>query len=228
MAVVTSVRFEHEHGALYQTLRSLRQVDVRVLRDAGTDPESDTHVFMFAGTDQSRIEDQLSEDVSVATAKRLPDYQGTHVFAIKFSDSTELLAPVVTAERGFSLEARRTAPETGLFGWSERWLLPHRDGLTAVWEQARDRGFSFEILAISEFNPNGSAQTGTLTAEQRTTLQFAYERGYFEEPRETSLEDLAAELDLSSTAVGGRIRRGINALVEATVVDEPTRTSFQE
>lgn len=225
MAVVTTVRFAHERGALYHTLQALPEVDVRVLRDAGTDPEHDTSVFMFAGEALETIEGELSVDGSVAARHPMPDYQGTHVFAIEFAPETELLAPVVTAQRGFSMDARRTDADTGMYGWLERWLLPHRGALNQVWETARDRGFEFDILTIGEFNPEGSATTGTLTEEQRSTLRFAYEHGYFREPRETSLEELAEQLDISSTAVGGRIRRGINALIEATVVDEPTRAN---
>lgn len=220
MAVVTNVQFAHDRGALRDTLETLAEANVRVLRDAGTDPEHDSSVFMFAGASREQIEVALESDISVAAARAMPDYQGTHVFAIEFSDAAELMAPEVTAQGGFSLSARRTPADSGIFGWQERWLLPHRDGLTAVWDAARERGFSFEVLSIRDFHPESSDRSGALTEEQRETLQFAYEQGYFQEPRETSLEDLAADLNLSSTAVGGRIRRGINALVEATVVQE--------
>ena len=223
MAVVTTVRFAHEFGALAHTLESLQTVDIRVLRDAGTDPEHNRSVFMFAGAPLETIESTLAADAGVANAHALPDYQGTHVFAIEFAEGTELLSPMVTSKGGFSLEARRSDPDTGVFGWRERWLLPNRDGLNEIWQAARNRGFAFEALTINEFDPEGSAISGMLTEEQRSTLRVAYEHGYFEEPRETSLEELSALLDLSSTAIGGRIRRGIKTLVEATVIEKPNR-----
>ena len=220
MAVVATVRFAHSNGILVDTLKQLPTVSVRVLRDASTDPEHLASVFMFAGVDLPEIEDTLAKDRSVRETHPMPEYQGTHVFGIEFHEDAELLAPSVTAQGGFSLEARRTDPDSGMYGWWERWLFSKRDGLNAVWEDARARGFQFEILSINQFHPEGSASTGGLTEEQRETLLFAYDRGYFEEPRETSLEKLASEMGLSSTAVGGRIRRGINELVEATVVEE--------
>lgn len=220
MAVVATVRFSHPAGALTETLEALQAVSVKVLRDASTDPEHVASVFMFAGADLGMIEDALAKDGSVASTHPMPDYKGTHVFGIEFTPETQLLAPTVTAHEGFSLEARRSDPDSGVHGWWERWLFSKRDGLNAVWEDARERGFQFEILSINRFHPEGSAATGGLTEEQRETLLFAYERGYFREPRETSLEALASEMGLSSTAVGGRIRRGINELVQATVVEE--------
>ena len=222
MAVVATVRFAHPNGALRDTLEALPSVPVRVLRDAGTDPEHVASVFMFADIELSKLEKTLEEDRSVATTHPMPNYEGMQVFGIKFTSNTELLAPAVTAHEGFSLEAKRTDAETGMHGWCERWLFSHREGLNAVWQEARDRGFQFDIRSINRFRPDGSAITGRLTEEQRETLLFAYDRGYFEEPRKTSLEELAEEMGLSSTAVGGRIRRGINELVEATVVEEAT------
>ena len=44
------------------------------------------------------------------------------------------------------------------------------------------------------------------TVEQRT-LQRAVETGYFEEPRDATLADLAAEFDVSKTAVSKNLRR---------------------
>ncbi|MFB6296675.1 MAG: helix-turn-helix domain-containing protein, partial [Halobacteriales archaeon] len=55
------------------------------------------------------------------------------------------------------------------------------------------------------------------TDEQREALVAAYEQGYFAEPRETSLEALAESLELSPTAVAGRLRRGMKATVEMTL-----------
>lgn len=220
MAVLATVQFAHPDGALVYTLEELPNANVSVLREAGTDPEHASSLFMFSGVPLNRIESTLEADSSVEATHPMPNYRGTHVFGIEFSEDTRLLAPLVTEQRGFSLEATRTDPESGLHGWWERWLFPSRAGLNEVWERARESGFEFRINSINEFQPEGSANTGALTPEQRETLVFAYEQGYFEEPRQTSLEELAAEMDLSSTAVGGRIRRGINRLVRATVVQE--------
>ncbi|QLG30161.1 helix-turn-helix domain-containing protein (plasmid) [Halorarum halophilum] len=53
-----------------------------------------------------------------------------------------------------------------------------------------------------------------ISPAQRKALELALDTGYFEEPRETTLEELGDELGVSEGAVGGRIRRGVRALVE--------------
>jgi predicted DNA binding protein len=49
-------------------------------------------------------------------------------------------------------------------------------------------------------------------------LTLAYEHVYFTEPRETDLEELAELLDLSPSAVAGRLKRGMKLLIEETFI----------
>jgi predicted DNA binding protein len=58
-----------------------------------------------------------------------------------------------------------------------------------------------------------------LTDTQREALVLAYERGYFGSPRETSLEEVAAELDITQQSLSSRLRRGHRRLIAATLVD---------
>lgn len=220
MPIVTTVRFAHERGALAHTLEVLPEADVRVVRDTGTDPEHDMYIFRFGGGEWEEIEGALEEDPSVAEWYLMPEYENEHLLGIEFTSETKLLAPKLTEAQGFSIEARRSAPGTGGFGWRERWLLPDREALNTVWESAREEGFDFEILTLRRFSSRETEVGDNLTAQQEETLLMAYREGYFDEPREISLEELADLLDLSPTAVGGRLRRGMKALVEATLADE--------
>jgi len=56
-----------------------------------------------------------------------------------------------------------------------------------------------------------------LTNRQYEALRIAYERGYFEIPRQCSLEEIATELDITASSVTERLRRGQTQLIEETV-----------
>ncbi|MEF8842565.1 MAG: helix-turn-helix domain-containing protein [Haloarculaceae archaeon] len=58
-----------------------------------------------------------------------------------------------------------------------------------------------------------------VTETQRETLRLAYEAGYYEEPRETTLGELATELGVGERAVFRRLRRGTRGLLAATFGD---------
>lgn len=57
-----------------------------------------------------------------------------------------------------------------------------------------------------------------LTPTQRETLETAYEHGYFDDPRNATVAELANQLEVSASAVSGRLRRGTKALLEDTVL----------
>ncbi|WP_129116732.1 helix-turn-helix domain-containing protein [Halegenticoccus tardaugens] len=53
-----------------------------------------------------------------------------------------------------------------------------------------------------------------LTDEQYEALILAYQRGYFAVLRQTDLDELAAELDITGQAVSERLRRALRVLLE--------------
>jgi predicted DNA binding protein len=59
-----------------------------------------------------------------------------------------------------------------------------------------------------------------LTDSQREALLVAFETGYFEEPRNATLGEVAADLDISQPAASGLLRRGIKRLVASSLMDD--------
>ncbi len=224
MTIVTEVRFAHGDGALADTLAALPDVDVTVIREASTDPGGSVYLLRFDGDigGYEELEEVLDADHTVRAAEPMSGFEDQHLWGVEFSAEAKLLAPKVTNEEGFVLDARSSDLDGGRRGWHERWLVPDREALHEIWEGAREEGFEFEII---EFRSQGRTDPeypggGAPTDEQREALLAAYEHGYFAEPRETSLEELAEVLGLSPTAVGGRLRRGMRSLVGMTLVVE--------
>lgn len=56
-----------------------------------------------------------------------------------------------------------------------------------------------------------------LAAAQFEALRSAHASGYFEEPRETSMDDLAAAARVTRQAFGGRLRRALATLAAAEI-----------
>ncbi|MDJ1432441.1 helix-turn-helix domain-containing protein [Halostagnicola sp. A-GB9-2] len=57
-----------------------------------------------------------------------------------------------------------------------------------------------------------------LTDTQREALVLAYEHGYFDSPREASLEDVAEELGITQQSLSSRLRRGHRRLIGGTLI----------
>lgn len=57
-----------------------------------------------------------------------------------------------------------------------------------------------------------------LTETQHEALVLAYKRGYFNTPREASLEEIADELGITQQSLSSRLRRGHRRLIGATLM----------
>ncbi len=222
MPIVTEVRFAHENGALADTLSHNPDFTVSVIQETSTAPEQDLYFMRFEDGTIDDVRRTLAGDSTVAGVEPMPGVGDHPVLGITFAPETVLVAPQVTGHDGFVLDARSSAEVTAdRHGWRERWLLPHREALQNIWGWARETGFEFDVLTFHQGRADPEhARPNDLTDEQREALVAAYEQGYFDEPRETSLEELAESLGLSPTAVSGRIRRGMKSALEMTLVTD--------
>jgi predicted DNA binding protein len=104
--------------------------------------------------------------------------------------------------------------------WSFRMRFPNHQDLSTFYRQCTDRGFAPELDEVN--NPFSSSEDSgvRITEPQREALMTALDKGYFAVPRNITLEELAAELDISDTAFSQRLRRGLTALLSSTLLRE--------
>jgi predicted DNA binding protein len=63
------------------------------------------------------------------------------------------------------------------------------------------------IIEIQQFVPSIRRSYSSLTARQQEILETAIEMGFYDNPRRATYEDIANELDLSSSTVGEHVRK---------------------
>lgn len=81
--------------------------------------------------------------------------------------------------------------------------VPDRSALASLMNELEATASAVELERIS---PTGHHDAGDLlTAKQREAFIAAVEAGYYERPRETSLEEIADELEISVSAVSQRL-----------------------
>lgn len=214
MTVITKTYFSHPDMALAHTITTLPGAHIKVIPEAGTDPEHNMYFFLVEGEPTAAVESVLEADHTVGRAQLMSEYEDQHIYGIVFTDETKLLAPKVTEVGGIALEAR-----SGNDGWVERWQLADRQSLNAVWTYAKERSFRFEVLELYRIDDDAFGDGFDLTEEQRVALERAYSGGYFKEPRGMTLDELADALDISPSAASGRLRRGLTKLIGATIIE---------
>ncbi|SIS13283.1 helix-turn-helix domain-containing protein [Natronorubrum thiooxidans] len=217
MSITVKAYIEHDELALVPTLRSAEEIRIEVTTQANTDPDSDRFPFRIEYDDFDELEGFLEQDPTVHRYELVDASAEMRIYYIEHSEETILLSPIVTSVNGFM-----SCAESKCRGWFVQLQLPDREALNGVWEYTKKHDMDFNIIEVygntgSEMNPSFG-----LTDEQLEALTTAYRCGYFCEPREMSLDDVAAEVGISSTAMSGRLRRGMQNLISGTVVDDET------
>jgi predicted DNA binding protein len=214
MSLIVVAELTHPDLALTPTIEST-DAEIQVVSHTATDPETGMFFFLVETDSFPEFEAALDRDHTVDESMLVAEAEMTRIYRLGHTPGTKLISPTTTEMGGLMLEAESTER-----GWSVRMQLPDRETLGTLWEYCDREDITFDlghIYSLDEFSVDDRVG---LTDAQRDALVTAYEAGYFEEPRGTSLQALAEDLGISPTAVGGRIRRGTSRLIERTLIED--------
>ncbi len=209
------VRVEHPDIVLTETVTHDGSSTVTSVSEAGTDPTSGKFFYHIASADFSRFEAGLRNDPTVGGFERVIETgENKAIYSFEYTDEAKLLSPVVSAANGVILDMENDGSAWILTIW-----IPERTDLAQLWEYADQNDIAIELLRVNEYASIGSTDAG-LTESQREALLAAFEAGYFEEPRNATLSEVAAELGISQPAASGLLRRGIKRLIVSSMIDD--------
>ncbi|WP_049927653.1 helix-turn-helix domain-containing protein [Halopiger goleimassiliensis] len=200
---------------LGQTLQAMPSLTIDLERQYALDPSRPIAFCWATCGDFSRLETTLEEDGTVDEFQRL-------------SRSDEVALYRVIGADGGAIDAYSRWVSVGgelleCHGTDGRWELsmrfPDRDAFSEYHGFLEARGVDLELHRLAN-GEDVRTDAGGLTDSQREALLLAYEHGFFDVPRETTLTAIAEALDISNQAVSERIRRGQARLVEKHLVSD--------
>ncbi|WP_336337821.1 helix-turn-helix domain-containing protein [Haloarcula brevis] len=209
------VRAEHPDIVLTQTVAHDRSSKVRSVSEAGTDPTSGKFFYHIESSDFHRFEDGLRGDSTVGEFERVIETRDDEaIYSFEYTDEAKILSPVISAANGVILDMENDGRAWILTVW-----MSDRTDLAHLWDYAQGNDIDIDLVRVNEYASLGNTDAG-LTDSQREALLVAFETGYFEEPRNATLSDVAAELDISQPAASGLLRRGVKRLIMSSLRDD--------
>lgn len=186
-------------------------------------------VFWADGDDFETFEAGLDADPTAADYCSLAEVGDRRLYRVTLTEAAieYLTCPLATELDITFLDVTVNSEESRV-----RARIPNRAALSAYRDTCRERDLPFRLLGIHDEDDAGEHGYG-VTPRQREVLLHALDAGYFRVPRQTTLVEMAAELDVSDQALSACIRRGQGNLVRnalgrdvaTRVVDHPTRGS---
>ncbi|QAU14004.1 DNA-binding protein [Halorubrum sp. BOL3-1] len=217
--IKTVVRIKHPDIVLTGTVAHDPTSNVRSVSEAGTDPRSGKFFYHVESSDFNQFEDGLRNDHTVGEFEQvIVTRDGKAIYSFEYTDEAKVFSPVISTANGVVLDMENDGN-----AWIFTVWMPERTNLAELWENARRHDIDIELLRVNEYASLGNTDAG-LTDSQREALLVAFEAGYFEEPRNATLGEVAAELDISQPAAGGLLRRGIERLIISSLTEDGERT----
>lgn len=103
-------------------------------------------------------------------------------------------------------------------GWYEKKLFEDYDMFNGIRSRFEEYGISTELISIRQTADSAeeSPQYG-LTDRQYEALTLAITRGYYEDPRRATTEELAEEMGITQPSMSSLLRRGERQLLSSTL-----------
>ena len=103
--------------------------------------------------------------------------------------------------------ALQSASATGDY-WTFVVRFDDREALSAFQRRCTDADVSYDVSWMSDLSAPPDDRRSGLTPKQHEALATAYAMGYFSQPRDATLVDVADRLGISRQALSRRFRRG--------------------
>jgi len=167
-------------------------------------------LLLVTGADTSDVLDALETDETTAAVETVSERNHRSLFRMRWTANVEFLTRALVDDGGSIIRAYGTRD-----GWVFWILFPERETVSTTYDACD--GYDVAIEQIRSLDGMPSPGGFHLTDTQLETLKAAVESGYYGIPRETTLEELAADLDVSHQALSERLRRGHRALIESVI-----------
>lgn len=208
MALIAAHRVQSPTLAMADTLAAT-DVTVSLERTRPVDSGQSRMHFWARGTDLDGFERTLRSDESVSGVMCLDEESGGGGRGERlYSALTDRTATLAAASEEF--DATWLTLRYDDDWWYTESRFPDSDALDRYRTWLTDRDAAVHVDRV--YVENG-ADKPSLTRRQRETVVLAYEKGFFEVPREATLSDLAEEFDVSEQAISQRLRRAYSRLV---------------
>ena len=158
------------------------------------------------------IVDSLESDPTVAAVSVVDETEDHVLVKVAWNDRVNGVLESIRERDAIVTSAVGTETR-----WTFRLRFPSYEDLSTFYTSCLERDISVELVRLHETVDPGDSRRFGLTGAQRELLVAAYEAGYFDVPRRTTLVELGERLGISDSAVSQRLRRGLAALIGSTI-----------
>jgi hypothetical protein len=217
MTVIAEIACRPDDFLLGETLETSGETRVELEQVVPTAERYFPHLWVYGG-DPDAFERRLGSDETVEEFALLDELDGQRLYRVEWAVDDRL------AVQGLSDREVTVLSATGSRkSWQLKLRFKDAEALSEFHSQNLDR--TVEVTLERLYDPIVESSRNQLTSVQRETLRLAYEEGYFDIPRRTTLVELGEQLGISDQSVSERLRRAQTNLIDGTLLADAGRDS---
>lgn len=168
--------------------------------------------FWVRGTTVDDVEGAFHRHPGVETIRFVDSVDDQQLMRVEWSLEYDGVLRTLMATDVPLISAVGTATE-----WTFEVRGDDRQAIASFQERCHELDIPITLTKLHSLTPIESATEAALTDAQQKALKLAYERGYFNTPRDVTMAELGEELGISQQAVASRLRRGISSVLGDTL-----------
>jgi len=172
------------------------------------------HVTVLTADFES-FEDALGTDPTVADSEVFAAYGDRRTYRLTIAPDVPVMTEHVASFGDELLDLRSTDA-----GWRVRIRTTDRESIRSFWTFCEEQEIECRIERVFEARQPVGEMAVPVERDAFELLEAAYDAGYFEVPRETSLADLAERFGVSESTMSVRLRRALGHVVGSLVTDD--------
>lgn len=213
MATIAEFAVPAEDFPLGRIFEDAPEVRIELERIVPTDREILPYFWVW-DHDMESIRETIESYPGIESVSLVDEADGGGLFRAEWDPEIEGVLTAINESNVTLLKATGTREQ-----WVFEIRAEEKEQLSEFQQYCRERGIG---VSLSRLHSLSTRQTDgyDLTPEQHEALVLAFERGYYDQPRKTNLEELATELGITRPSLSSRLNRGYRNLVGSTLVHE--------
>lgn len=211
MSYVAEFTIPAESFPFGQTLQEMPDLEVEVDEIIPAD-ETALPFFWVRGCDPDEFVDAAEHESEVWNTRLLEAVGDVALFRAEWHPNAAVIQGLKDLDATI-VESVGTASH-----WRFEVRTESREPFARFQTIFREQGVPIDLRRLYSLDELLEGHRPELTTTQRETILAAYNQGYFDEPRETTQDELSDQFGVSRRAVSERLRRATRNLVEATLL----------
>ncbi|SIR49552.1 hypothetical protein SAMN05421858_2501 [Haladaptatus litoreus] len=212
MSVIAEFTIHAPTLALTPTLEAVPGMTVELDQQMVAQGYTPLVIVWASGGDFTAFDIALEADTTIASHAIIEDLDTRKLYRLELSRSD--LQEVYPAYQNVGAVPMAGRGKAGV--WRRRIRFPDRDALADFQQFCTEKTIDFSLKRL--YTPGDDDTTFQLTEPQLEALVAAYEVGYFNVPRDATLEVLSSKLGISKQSVSERLRRAQSRLVSNAIL----------